>query len=89
MAKNMFTKNMLIYFQQNKAMLKSFSFNFNTNFSINGKNRFFSQGSNAKDLTPQQEYWLNRILRDYSGKVYFLAILFFALMIAVVIVASK
>lgn len=68
---------------------KSFSFNFNSNVSVNGKQLFSSKSGSKKKMSPQEEYWLNRILRDYSGKVFFIVILFFALMFAVVYFASN
>ena len=64
-------------------MAKGFSFNFNTNFSFKGKKLFSSSASDKQDLTPQQEYWLNRILRDYAGKFFFIIVLFFITLIAI------
>ena len=70
-------------------MKKNFSFSFNSNFSVNGKRVFSNSASEKKDLTSQQEYWLNRFLRDYSGKVFIIILLFILLMFFVVIMAAS
>jgi hypothetical protein len=70
-------------------MTKNFSFNFNTNFSVNGKRLFSNSANDKKDLTPQQEYWLNRMLRDYGGKVLFISVLFMIFLFAVIVVADN
>lgn len=70
-------------------MKKNFSFNFNSNLTINGKKVLSKKLDDNQDLTPQQEYWLNRILRDYAGMIFFVVVLFFALMFAVVLIANN
>jgi hypothetical protein len=70
-------------------MKKSLSFNFNSNLSVNGKKVFSSKLDEEQKLTPQQEYWLDRIMRDYGGKIFFIVLLFFALMFAVVLIANN
>ena len=67
-------------------MSKNFSFNFNTNFSINGKQLFSNSASDKKDLTPQQEYWLNRILREYGGKLFWVVVIFLLFLFYVIII---
>lgn len=69
-------------------MKKSFSLNFNSNININGKNVLSSKASDNQKLTAQQEYWLNRFLRDYSGKVFFLIILAIVGFVAIFFVAG-
>lgn len=68
-------------------MKKNFSFNFNSNLSLNGKKVFSNTVNENQDLTAQQEYWLNKILRDYGGKIFILTLLFIALMFAIVFAA--
>ncbi len=70
-------------------MNKSFSFNFNTNLKLDGKNVFAGSADSSKNLSPQQEYWLNRFLREYGNKVFLLAMLFMAFIFVVVILASR
>jgi hypothetical protein len=65
-------------------MKKNFSFNLNTNFSINGKNILSNKVNDEKDLTPQQEYWLNRFLRNYAGKIFWMFILFFVFIFGII-----
>jgi hypothetical protein len=68
-------------------MNKKMSFHFTSGFTINGKNYKTSNLDSQQNLTPQQEYWLNRILRDYGNKIFLLVLLFFVLMFAVVLVS--
>jgi hypothetical protein len=68
-------------------MKKSFSFSTSTNFSINGRSTSKHVPTDGK-LTPQQEYWLNRFLREYANKVFFLIVLFLILLFGIVIVAG-
>ena len=70
-------------------MKKNFSFSFNSNLNINGKKVFSSRASDQQDLTPQQEYWFDRLLRDYSGKVFFITVLFIVLLFSLIFVVSQ
>jgi len=70
-------------------MNKNFSFSFNSNLNVNGKKVFGNKGNNKKNLTAQQEYWMNRFSRKYASKIYLLIIIFLALMFYVVFVAAK
>lgn len=65
-------------------MKKNFSFSMNTNLSINGNKIFSKKVTDKEDLTPQQEYWLNRFLRDYAGKIVLLFILFFVILFGII-----
>lgn len=64
-------------------MSKNFSFNINTSFNTNSKK------TSKKGMTPQEEYWLNRFLRDYSHKIFILFILFFIFLFGVIYFASQ
>lgn len=70
-------------------MNKNFSFSFNSNLNINGKKVFGNKGSNKKNLTAQQEYWIDKFSRKYGNKIYLLIIIFLALMFYVVFTAAK
>ena len=63
-------------------MVKHIKFRFDTSLSTD------SQKSGNKGMTPQQEYWLNRFLRDYSGKIFWIFILFFVFLFGVIYFAS-
>jgi hypothetical protein len=70
-------------------MKKNFSFSFNSNISVNGKNVASHKANDKQRLTAQQEYWMNRVMRDYGGKIYFIIVLFIVLFFATFIFASK
>ena len=70
-------------------MKKNFSFNFSSNINVNGTKVFSKNVDENQKLTSQQEYWLNRFLRDYSGKVFIIILLFILLMFFVVIMAAS
>lgn len=55
--------------------------NFNFSASSNSNNR--RQGGNK--LTPQDEYWLDRILRNHSTQIFIVVVLFISLIIAIVV----
>ena len=50
---------------------------------------FSTKASDQQDLTPQQEYWLNRFLREYSSKVFFVIVLFILSIFAVALLAGN
>ena len=64
-------------------MSKNFSFNINTGFNINSKK------SSKIDMSPQEEYCLNRFLRDYVPKIFILIILFFVFLFGVIYFAAQ
>lgn len=63
-------------------MKANFNFQLNSSFG-NGKS-----SKNGKGMTPQEEYWLNRFLRDYAGKLVLIFILFFVFLFGVIYFAS-
>ncbi len=56
---------------------------FNFNVSINSS--FGNKPKSKNGLTPQEEYWLDRILRNHSKKIFVILLLFFGLVIASVV----
>lgn len=55
------------------------------NFQINNSSFGNSKSSkDKKDMTPQEEYWLNRFLRDHAGKLVLLFILFFVFLFGII-----
>lgn len=58
-----------------KKLTSSFSIQFNRN--------------NSKKLTAQEEYWLNRILRDHAWQIFVVTVLFLVLMIIAVVYDNK
>ena len=59
----------------------------NFNFNISSQFGTGKQKKEKKGLTPQEEYWLDRILRKHSGQIFIIAVLFLALMVGTVVVA--
>jgi len=62
--------------------MSNFNFSFSSSFSTRDKKK------SKKRLTPQDEYWLDRILRDHSKQIFVIFTLFFISIIAAVIVAA-
>lgn len=55
--------------------------NFNFSFSSNIGNK----STNKRKLSAQEEYWLDRILRNHSTQIFVVIVLFFALILSSVI----
>lgn len=60
----------------------SYSVNINSNFATKQKN---VGNAKAIKMTPQQEYWLDRILRNHSGQIFFVVVLFLLIILGTVI----
>ena len=61
----------------------------NFNFQINSNIGNGKSSKNKKGMTPQEEYWLNRFLRDYAGKLILMFILFFILLFGFIFFGSN
>lgn len=57
----------------------------NWNVSINSKTSTGSKTKIKRELTAQEEYWLNRILRDHSSQIFIIIALFLALLLTTVV----
>jgi hypothetical protein len=55
------------------------------NFNIRVNSIFGNKNKTKKGLTPQEEYWLDRILRNHSKQIFVLLLLFFGIIIASVV----
>lgn len=58
----------------------AFNFNFSVNSSFGTKKK-----SDKRGLTAQEEYWLNRILRDHSRQIFIISILFLVVIFASIV----
>jgi hypothetical protein len=58
------------------------SFNFSFSSSFGNQNATKNQ---KRKLTAQDEYWLNRILRDHSGQIFILIFLLLAIIFGTII----
>lgn len=67
-------------------MNKNFNFQIstNTNWSFGGKKRL----AKKRQMTAQEEYWLNRILRDHSSQIFIIMALFLVMIIGTIIYAA-
>ncbi len=61
----------------------------NFNFQINSNIGSGKSSKNKKGMSPQEEYWLNRFLHDYAGKLILIFILFFVLLFGLIFFASS
>lgn len=61
----------------------------NSNFSINISTNFNNKGQSKKKLTAQEEYWLDRILRNYADKILMMVILFLLVILGMVLFSVK
>lgn len=64
----------------------NFSYSVNINSSFNNKKKDASSLRGSK-LSPQQEYWLDRILRNHSGQIFFVITLFLLITLSAIIAA--
>lgn len=56
----------------------------NFNIQINSSFGNSKPSKNRKGMTPQEEYWLNRFLRDYAGKLVLIFVLFLVFLFGII-----
>lgn len=63
------------------------SANLNVSWSASWNNK--KKGEEKRGLTAQEEYWLNRILRDHAKQIYVIVTLFLLIIAGAIVVAIK
>lgn len=58
------------------------NFSFQTKTSLNNQTR-------ERGLTAQEEYWLNRILRDHGWQIFVVTVLMIIMIITAIVVSPK